>query len=181
MIKHKILSETPVISTHAGNIIDLEVQHPLEDKKKTYTIACHPDWVNIVGETEEGNVILISQWRAGINEITLEVPGGKIDNGEDPLVAGIRELEEETGYTKTKDSIVVDLGFVYANPAIQNNKMHFFFINKLKKTKETKFDEMEFVRTKIVGKKEIHKLIENESILHAYSSLVLERAYLRHP
>ena len=59
-----------------------------------------PDWVNIIALTPSYKIVGIKQYRAGTDEITLEIPGGMIDSGEEPLMAAKRELAEETGYKK---------------------------------------------------------------------------------
>ena len=57
-----------------------------------------PTWVNIIPLTPEGEVILVNQYRFGMEKNSLEIPGGMADDGEDAMEAAIRELKEETGY-----------------------------------------------------------------------------------
>ena len=56
----------------------------------------YPDWVNVFALTEEGQVVMVKQYRHGIREISIELPGGVIDEGETPEEAARRELMEET-------------------------------------------------------------------------------------
>ena len=56
------------------------------------------DWVNVLAITPEEQIVLVRQFRYGTQEFSLEPPGGVIEKGEDPIVAGLRELEEETGF-----------------------------------------------------------------------------------
>lgn len=177
MLKHRILKERPFISTPVGSLIDLEVEHPLTNKIKTYTITSHPNWVNLVVETEDKRIILVEQWRAGIDDFTLEVPGGKIDTNESPLDAALRELEEETGYTKTDKSKTLSLGWVWANPAIQTNKMYFYFINHVEKVKDVNFDEMELIRTRLISRSDVTEMLNDGRISHAYSVLALYKTF----
>ncbi len=53
---------------------------------------------NIVAETENGEIMLLRQYRHGIRRVALSVPGGRVEAGELPLAAAQRELLEETGY-----------------------------------------------------------------------------------
>jgi len=76
------------------------------------------DWVNVVALTLEGRMLLVSQYRHGTDEVTLEIPGGAVDPGEDPAVAAARELEEETGF---RPGTLTLLGRVETNPAFINN------------------------------------------------------------
>ena len=62
----------------------------------------HPDASAIVPFTEEGKIILVKQFRYSIQEETLEIPAGKIDEGETPEECAYREMAEETGYTASK-------------------------------------------------------------------------------
>jgi ADP-ribose pyrophosphatase len=53
-------------------------------------VAHAPDWVNVVALTPDGNLVLVRQFRFGTNELSLEVPGGVIEAGEDPVAAGVQ-------------------------------------------------------------------------------------------
>jgi ADP-ribose pyrophosphatase len=65
--------------------------------------------------------VTLRQYRPGTDSICLEIPGGMIDEGEQPMVAAARELEEETGYVAGRWSL---LGRCSPNPALQNNSLH---------------------------------------------------------
>jgi 8-oxo-dGTP pyrophosphatase MutT (NUDIX family) len=82
-----------------------------------------PDWVNVVAFTRTGELLVVEQFRHGIDASTLEIPGGGCDEGEDPAVAARRELREETGYTSGR---WVALGSCTPNPATQTNRCHTF-------------------------------------------------------
>jgi len=82
-----------------------------------------PDWVNVVAFTREGELLVVEQFRHGIDAPTLEIPGGGCDGGESPAAAARRELREETGFTSEN---WVALGFCTPNPATQNNRCHTF-------------------------------------------------------
>lgn len=82
------------------------------------------DWVNIVAITTDNRVLLVKQYRQGVDDVTREIPGGAIHKGEDPRLAAIRELREETGY---ECKSIESLGLIQPNPAIQSNHCHIFF------------------------------------------------------
>lgn len=64
-----------------------------------YDIKVEPDVVAVVALTPAGQVVLVREYRAGPEELLLELPGGALEPGEDPIAGGRRELLEETGYS----------------------------------------------------------------------------------
>jgi len=82
-----------------------------------------PDWVNVVALTPDREVIVVKQHRFGVSAPTIEIPGGMIDPGEEPLQAATRELREETGYVAERWT---SMGHVAPNPAFLNNRCHHF-------------------------------------------------------
>jgi 8-oxo-dGTP pyrophosphatase MutT (NUDIX family) len=63
-----------------------------------YFVSALADYALVVAVTTGDDVVLTRQWKQGVRRFTLELPGGKIDNGETPAEAAVRELREETGY-----------------------------------------------------------------------------------
>lgn len=137
----------------------------------TFFIIENPDWVNVIAFTKDEKVILIEQFRHGIEEITLELPGGMVDARENADDAAKRELLEETGFAANK---MIYLGKSRPNPALQNNWIHHFLALACEKISKTKFDEHESINTKFASTSEIDELIDNEQITH---SLVLAAFY----
>ena len=153
------------------------------DNEAAFFVIESPDWVNVIALTKAREVVLIEQFRHGVEEIILEIPGGMIDGGEKPEFAAKRELTEETGYSSDN---WVYLGKSFPNPAIQNNTIHHYLALDCEKTGETEFDEHESVITKIVPLAECDKLIADEKITHAlavtgfyYLNLYLEKLNLK--
>ena len=87
-------------------------------QQRDFVVLESPSWVNVIPITAAGKVVLIRQYRHGIRDVTLEIPGGIMEPDETPEAAARRELREETGYTAEK---LRSLGRVLPNPAIQNN------------------------------------------------------------
>jgi ADP-ribose pyrophosphatase len=97
-----------------------------------------PEWVNILAFNDAGELLLIRQFRHGIGEVTLEIPGGLVDEEDGSLEkAAGRELMEETGYSADAWD---NIGWVHANPAYQNNRCHFFVARGARKTGAQHFD-----------------------------------------
>lgn len=66
----------------------------------------HPGAVAIIAILDDGRILLERQYRYPVARVCMEIPAGKLDLGEDPLVCAQRELQEETGYTASKWSYV---------------------------------------------------------------------------
>ena len=135
-----------------------------DEKPGSFFVVENPDWANIIALTRNQEVVLIEQFRHGIEEIILEIPGGMIDDGEDAETAARRELLEETGFSAEK---FVLLGKSHPNPAINNNTIFHFLAADCEKNGETSFDEHESVVTKIVSLEEAEKLIADGVITHS--------------
>ncbi len=124
----------------------------------------NPDWINVIPVTPDREVVLIEQFRHGIQEFTLEIPGGMVDRGESPLIAASRELTEETGYVS---SDLIQMGKSRPNPAIQDNWIYHFLAPDCRYTGQANFDEHESIVTKLVPLKEIPEMITNGEIGHS--------------
>ena len=78
------------------------------------------DAVHVVALTPEEEVLLVRQFRAGSGRDSLEIPGGLVEPGEDPCLAGARELREETGYAGDPPEF---LGTLWSNPSLVTSRI----------------------------------------------------------
>ena len=135
-----------------------------DEAEHSFFVIENPDWVNVIALTENGNVILIEQYRHGSEEIILEIPGGMVDEGESHTVTAARELLEETGFAPRE---MIPLGRSRPNPAIQNNWIYHYLALECEKKSEVKFDEHESINVRLVPLAEIPKLIVQGAITHS--------------
>jgi len=124
-----------------------------------------PDWVNIVPLTADRRVVMIQQYRHGIGDFTLEIPGGMVDADDpSPLAAARREMREETSYDSDD---VVSLGVIHPNPAIQSNRCYTFLARGAQLRGAVSFDSTEETEVVLVPLDEIARLIRDGTISHA--------------
>lgn len=139
-------------------------EHSSDGRRHTFFVLENPDWVNVIALTKQNEVVLIEQYRQGTEEIILEIPGGMIDDGEEPAEAARRELLEETGFSARE---FIFLGKTRPNPALQNNTMFHFLALDCEKTHETALDEHESVVTKLIALDEVKNLILDGKFTHS--------------
>lgn len=138
-----------------------------------------PDWCNVVAETTDGDLILVWQYRFGTDALSLEIPGGVIDPGEDPMTAASRELTEETGYVAGSIEL---LSIVEPNPALQGNKCFTYLVRGATLTGQTAFDDLEDLEVTLVERSHLPRLLDSGRITHALVISALEtyaRRFLR--
>ena len=93
------------------------------------------DWVVVVARAASGELVLVEQYRHGVDRLTLEPAGGIIDPGEEPAKAALRELVEETGYGLEGAEPEL-LATVHPNPALSENTAFLFLVRGVQKLKE---------------------------------------------
>jgi len=89
----------------------------------------HPGGVCVLALCEDGTVPLVRQYRYPLGEVLTELPAGKLERGEEPRAAAIRELGEEVGLEPGE---VTDLGFIYVSPGFCTEKLHMYLARNVK-------------------------------------------------
>ena len=113
------------MQTRVLDVLSVRYRHPVRAVERDFTVIAAPDWCNVLALTPDGRLVLVRQFRYGIDEFSLEIPGGMLEPGEDPVAGALRELREETGFVGAKARV---LASVHPNPAIQNNRCHFVLV-----------------------------------------------------
>lgn len=135
-----------------GRLLTLEVhQVELADGSvSSRELIWHTDAVCMVVLTEDGDTVLVKQYRKAVEKPLLEIPAGKIDAGEDPLQAAVRELEEEVGYVRGDIRHVMDF---YSTPGFCNEKLSLYLAENVVLGPQ-RLDHGEFIELVIVPWKE---------------------------
>jgi ADP-ribose pyrophosphatase len=152
---------------HRCRVFDLNLvrlEPPEGGPPREFYVVDAPDWINVVPVTDDGQVVLVRQYRFGIHELTLEVPGGVCDPGEPPEETARRELLEETGYAARE---LVPLGWVHPNPAVQSNRCHCFLALGCRRVADPDPDPDEAFEVVTVPMEEARRLLRDGGIRHA--------------
>ncbi|MBQ7907089.1 MAG: NUDIX hydrolase [Clostridia bacterium] len=157
-----------------GKIVKLfvdTVQLP-NGNEATREIVRHPGAVCVVPVTDDGQVIMVRQFRYPFEQVLLEIPAGKLEPGEDPLEAVKRELEEESGAVAGK---IQHIGELYTTVAIFDEKIQIYLTTDLT-FKDSHPDEDEFVEVTKIPLDTLVTMIMNGEIKDAKTQIAILKA-----
>ena len=134
-----------------------------------------PDWIVVVPVYGD-SFVMVRQWRHAEQQMTWEIPGGVMNEGETPAEAAGRELLEETGFRAGK---LTELGRVSSNPALFSNHFTVFLAEELEPTGEQHLDDDELVNYALIPQREVLASYGSPEYSHPYMGTAL-LFYLRH-
>lgn len=134
-----------------------------------------PHWINIIARSKD-DIIMIHQYRIGIEDYSLELPGGIIEE-QDIIAAGMRELEEETGYTGTPELI----GSIHTNPALFTNQLYTLYVNDAHYISTSNLETFEDITVRRIPLSEIYIKIAHGEITNALTLASLMQLIARYP
>lgn len=158
LTEKKINSET----IFKGRVISLYKDTVLLEngKEATRELVTHSGGVCVVALTDNQEVYVVEQFRYPYNRVLLEIPAGKIDPNEDPLVCGKRELEEEAGIVAQNYE---NLGDFYPTVGYTNEIIYTYLATGISSSKQN-LDEDEFLNVKKVPLKDLYNMVMNGEI-----------------
>ena len=174
MREHKLSSEMKF----DGKLIQVTYDVAEVNGKEAWREVVHHSGASAVVAIDENNrIIMEKQFRYALNDYLLEIPAGKLDKGEDPLVCAKRELEEETGIIASE---WISLGTIATSPGFCNEVIHLYVAKGLSKG-EIHWDEDEYVEVERYTFGELLERINDEKVKDSktLSALLLAMPYLK--
>ena len=161
----EIVSDRLLNACRVWDLRERRYRHPKTGKEGDFYYIDSRDWVIVVACTTADELVMVRQFRWGSDELSWEFPGGIIDEGEDPVTAGLRELQEETGYVAKSGRLI---GRVRPNPAILNNFCHIVLAEEVELHADgTDWDEHEEIEVRALPEKTVMEWARECKIGHA--------------
>ena len=161
----EILSDRLLNACRVWDLRERRYRHPKNGKEGDFFYLDSRDWVVVVARTLAGELILVRQFRWGADELSWELAGGIIDAGEDPVEAGLRELQEETGYVAARGRLI---GRCRPNPAMLNNFCHIVLAEEVVLHESgTDWDEHEELEVRALPEATVMEWVRESKIGHA--------------
>jgi hypothetical protein len=169
------LSKETLAEYEIFSVARCKLKNPSNNKSGDfYVIDCN-DWVQVIAETSDGHIVMVNQYRFGSRKLSLELPGGMVEHGENVIEAAQRELEEETGFCGKPARVIATL---YPNPAIQTNILNVVLIKNCTKQKNTHFDEFEDLTTSLLTKQNLIEAVTGGEISHCITIAAIAKYIL---
>ena len=152
---------------YQGNIINVElltVTLP-DGREATRDVVLHPGASVVLPLSESGELYMVRQFRKPLEKVSLELPAGKLDHGEEPQVCAERELKEETGLTAENISHLIS---IHTTPGFSNEVLHLYVATGLAEG-DSCADEDEFITSEKLPVGELVDMVLKGEITDAKS------------
>ena len=171
-LEEKKLSSEEIFNGVAIHLFRDEILLP-NGKKGVREVIRHPGAVCVLPVTDNNEVIFVNQFRYAFNKVTLEVPAGKLEKGEDPLDAALRELSEETGLSAEN---ITFMGELYTTPALIDEVIYMYLATGLTQGEQHP-DEDEFINSFKMPFDEAIEMVMSGEIKDSKTQLLLLKAH----
>lgn len=131
-----------------------------------YYVVEYPPWVNVLALTPDDEVVMIRQYRHGVREFILELPGGAVDEHDASIAdAARRELLEETGYEAMEWR---ETGSIWANPVNYTNAIHCFVARRARLVSEPRREYTEHIEVTLMALDELRERAYRGELKHPH-------------
>jgi ADP-ribose pyrophosphatase len=164
---------------YQGKIIDLQVDEVKLPNGKTSKreLIKHPGAVAVIALTPEGKIVMVEQYRKALERSIVEIPAGKLEPGEEPIITAARELEEETGYGCEELEHLISF---YTSPGFADELVHLYIAKNITRIEEAReLDEDEFVELLEVTVEEALGLMKEKKIYDAKTAYAVQYLQLQ--
>ncbi len=172
----RVLHSNITYSKKWMQVIEDECELPDGRVIAPYITIAVPNFCNMVMITDQDEVVMVKQYRHAAGIISVELPGGMIDPGEDPLTAAKREMQEETGYTSDDIELLYS---VHPNPPLERNCAWFYLAKGVKCTAKTAFDAFEDLELVLMPKAVFMQKLLDHSFTHGIQAGAMYAAAIR--
>jgi ADP-ribose pyrophosphatase len=150
-----------------------KVQLPSGPILEQYYVLDYPNWINVLGLTKAGQLIMVRQYRHGLQQVSYELCAGVCDPEDgSPLITAQREMLEETGYGGGQWEAYMTL---CANPGTHSNLCYTFLARDLEKVQEQDLELTEEITVHLFEKEEVKRMLLNNEIPQALHAAPLWR------
>lgn len=154
-----------------------KARSPRTGEEHDFYVLESTDWVNVIPLTPEGRIILVRQYRHGRRQMSLEIPGGIVEDQDSPESAARRELMEETGF---RESEMIPIGMVHPNPAFLSNCCYTFVARDVVRIGDLQLDEKEDIEVLERPLTDIPSMIREGQITHSLVLAAFYRFYMEY-
>lgn len=144
-------------------VYEQEVQLPDGRILSPYLVIHVPSFCNVFIVTEKEEVVLVKQYRQAAGIVSIELPGGMVDPGEEPMNAALREMEEETGFSTNDMELLYT---IHPNPPLENNQAWFYLAKNAKQVKNIQLDPFEDIELLKFSKQQFMEMLLTHSFTH---------------
>lgn len=146
---------------YEGKVINLRKDKVKVISGESYReVIEHKGAVCVLAMTDDNKIVMVKQYRKPAKRVMLEIPAGKIDEGEKPLDAAYRELKEETGFTPKE---IKELFSFY--PAVgYSEEVIYLYIARGLEPGETDFDETEAIDIEFMDLEILYQMVVDKKI-----------------
>lgn len=139
-----------------------------------YYVLEYPTWINVTAITEDGEFVMVKQYRYALGITATELCAGVVEDGEDPMEGARRELLEETGYAGGEWELTM---VISANPGSQNNLTYCYTARGVKKVAGQHLDETEDIEVVLMSEDEVRGMLERNELKQALMCAPLWRYF----